>query len=63
MRTERVRAWPGPVEERWELLRDGEELGEPDSVLATRPTPPDGGFLGPVDIIVPSSLRPVMGNI
>lgn len=46
------------VEDRWELLREGEVLGDVlFSELATRPTPPDGGFFGPVvDMVAVRSL-------
>jgi len=55
VRTDRVRACPlaGVEVERVELLRDGDELGdEPVSVFDTRPTPPEGGFLGAVDMVI-----------
>lgn len=60
-RVERVRAWPPgapDVEDRWELLREGEGLGDVlFSELETRPTPPEGGFFGPVvDMVAVRSL-------
>jgi hypothetical protein len=53
VRTDRVRACPVWVGVRVLLVRDGDELGEDaPSAFETRPTPPEGGFLGAVDMSV-----------